>query len=688
MKKKKKKNEASTASNGALDVDPKSTMDVAIIPNIDPVDTALGSSEKEHAVQTEKPRKKTMTSAYLKYFVTAPDGKSRKCKFCGQSYSIATATGNLGRHLGNRHPGYDKSGELVTSTAPQPSPSALKKHQPEVKTPKLDLEHLNWLIVKWLTSSSLTPTTLEETWLLNSFTFLSPSIQIWSSGKFQAVLSEVFRSMQKDIRTTLDQVSSRVAIALEFWTSYEQLSYMNITCNWIDDNWTCQKLLLDVCRIPYPCGGTEIYHALLKVLQMYNIDHKVLACTHDNSQSAIHACHKLQEDMDCHKVGPFCYVPCAAQTLNIIIEEGLRTTKPIISKIREFIIEMNASSAIMEDFMQLTTAYQEGTWKFPLDVSARWNGHYQMLDIVRKAGKSIDASMRKHEETLGSRILLNPAERNAVNIMHGYLEPFYKTTNNICSNKFPTLGLVLFFMDHISEMVAACKDSHHYPDWLKSAAEDMAMKATSYNNQVCNPFSYMSAVLDPRIKGELIPESLNTHSNLEEARSLLLRNYSTAHFSSSTNIYGALDNEAGSVSFAEEIARKKRRASMSTSTDELSQYLSEPPAPIPTDVLEWWKMNSSRYPRLSVMARDFLSVQPTSVVPEELFCSKGEETEKQRFGLPSASAQVLLCIKSWTESGIKLRYNSTDIDCDRFMELAAEATGQSSKAGHDKKQQW
>ena len=190
--------------------------------------------------------------------------------------------------------------------------------------------------------------------------------------------------MQKDIRTTLDQVSSRVAIALEFWTSYEQLSYMNITCHWIDDNWTCQKLLLDVCRIPYPCGGSEIYHALLKVLQMYNVDNRILACTHDNSQSAIHACHELKEDMDRHKVGPFCYLPCAAQTLNMIIEEGLRTPKPIISKIREFVIEMNSSSAIMEDFMQLTTAYQESSWKFPLDVSARWNGHYQMLDIVRK----------------------------------------------------------------------------------------------------------------------------------------------------------------------------------------------------------------------------------------------------------------------------------------------------------------
>lgn len=659
-----------------------------MIPNIDQVDTALGSSENGNAVLSDKPKKKTMTSVYLKYFVTAPDGKSRKCKFCGQTYSIATATGNLGRHLSNRHPCYDKSGELITSTAPKPSTSVLRKHQPDVKTPKLDLEHLNWLILKWLTSSSLPPATLEETWLLNSFKFLSPPIQIWSSGKFQAVLCEVFRSMRKDIRTTMDQVSSKIAITLEFWTSYEQLSYMNITCHWIDDNWTCQKLLLDVCRVPYPCGGAEIYHALVKVLQMYNIDHKVLACTHDNSQSAIHACHKLKEDMDGHKMGPFCYIPCAAHTLNMIIEDGLRTTKPVFSKVREFVIEMNASSTIMEDFMQLATAYQEGVWRFPLDVSSRWNGHYQMLDIVRKASKSMDAVLRKHEETLGSRMLLNSAERNAVNIMHGYLEPFYKTTNNICSNKWPTIGLVLFFMDHISEMIATCRDSHHYPDWLKSSAEDMALKGTSYNTQVCNPFTYMSAILDPRIKGELIPENLNSQSNLDEARSLFLRSYSAINFSSSSNLSGAVDNEdGGSVSFAEEIARKKRRASMSsTSTDELSQYLSEPPAPIATDVFEWWKMNSSRYPRLSIMARDFLSVKPTSVAPEEVFCSKGDEIEKQRFGLPGTISQALLCVKSWSESGVKLRCKSTEIDCDRFMELVAESAGENSKTGLDKKQ--
>lgn len=75
------------------DIEPKGMMDVALISSIDPVDIGLAYSEKANSAPSIKPKKKTMTSVYLKYFETAPDGKSRKCKFCGQSYSIATATG-------------------------------------------------------------------------------------------------------------------------------------------------------------------------------------------------------------------------------------------------------------------------------------------------------------------------------------------------------------------------------------------------------------------------------------------------------------------------------------------------------------------------------------------------------------------------------------------------------------------
>lgn len=300
----------------------------------------------------------------------------------------------------------------------------------------------------------------------------------------------------------------------------------------------------------------------------------------------------------------------------------------------------------------------------------------------------MDALIRKYEETLGSRVLLSSAEKNVASIVHDHLEPFYKTTNNMCTNKVPTIGLVLFFMDHISETIAACRESRHYPDWLKNSAEDMAKKARSYNNQVCNIFPYMSAILDPRIKGELIAESLNSENFLEEARNHFMRNYSTGHFPSMTSGYGAQEIEdGGSVSFAEEIARKKRRASMSNATDELTQYLSEPPAPIPTDVLDWWKVNSTRYPRLSMMARDFLAMQPTSLAPEEIFCAKGDEIDKQRLCMPHDSTQALLCIRSWIQAGMRLKFKSTEIDYERLMELATTgAAADNTTTGSDKKQ--
>ncbi|XP_059643939.1 putative AC transposase isoform X3 [Cornus florida] len=668
------------------DMEPKSVMDMTLITGIDPIDTGLGSSEKGNAVTTPKPRKKTMTSVYLKFFETASDGKSRRCKFCGQNYSIATATGNLGRHLSNRHPGYDKSGDAAaTNHAPRPS-TVVKKCNSQAQTPQVDLDHLNWLIIKWVILAALPPSTLEGKWLGNSFKFLNPSVQLWPGEKYRAVLLEVFRSMREDVRTILDQVSSKVSITLNFWTSYEQIIYMSITCQWIDENWSFQRVLLDICHIPSPCGGPEIYYSLLKVLKLYNIESRVLSCTHDNSPNAVHACHSLKEDIDSQKVGPFCYVPCAARTLNSIINDGLGATKPVISKIREFVLEMNSSLEISEAFIQFSTAYQEGSWKFPLDASARWSGTYQMLDVARKAPKSMETVIRKYEEVIGNRMLLGSVEKNCVNIMHNFFEPFYKTTNNICTNKVPTIGLVLFFMDHISDMIATYRDSRQSPDWLKKDAENMAAKARNYNEQVCNVFTYMTAILDPRIKVELIPESLNLDNYLEEARTHFMRNYSTSHFQSMTSGYGAQELEdGGSVSFAEEIARKKRRASINSATDELTQYLSEAPAPIPTDVFEWWKVNSSRYPRLSVMARDFLAVQATSVAPEEIFCSKGDEIEKQRFSMPHQSTQALFCIKSWTEGGMKVKYKSTEIDYERLMELAAAAAADNGAVGLDKK---
>lgn len=288
----------------------------------------------------------------------------------------------------------------------------------------------------------------------------------------------------------------------------------------------------------------------------------------------------------------------------------------------------------------------------------------------------MDSTIKKYEDTFKSRnLLLSSTEKSVINILHSYLEPFYKITTNLSTSKVPTVGLVLFFMDHVFEIISSCRDTSRQ-DWLKSVADDMAKRARSFCTQAYNLFTFIAAILDPRIKKELIPENLNSEKNLEEARNYFTRYYpniSSSQFPVMATGFSAqeITDEGNVVSFAEEIARKRRRACMNTTADELSQFLSESPLPIATDVLDWWKLNSTRYPRLSTMARDYLAVQGTSVEPDELFTSKGDDVHKKQFCLPFSSMQTFLCINSWIQSGYKFKFRTTEINFEKLVEANA-----------------
>ncbi|KAI3880980.1 hypothetical protein MKX03_007826 [Papaver bracteatum] len=615
-------------------MEPQNTMDVTVD---EPENVGLGLSEKGKGT----PVAKSSNNSVMSFFEETPDGKSRNCKFCNQSYSIATVPDNLQKHLTCYHPGYENDNmDVVFSSSP---PELITT---QLKSSTVDLD-LNWLLLRWLIGESLPPSTLRDKWLSNSFKFINNSaVRFWSVERFQSVILHGFRSMQEDVKASLELVNSKISLTLDFWTSNEQIFYMSVTAHWIDESWSLHKVLLDISRIPYPCAGSDIYHTIVKVLKMYNISSKILSCTHDNSQQAAHACHTLKEYLVGENSIAFCYIPCAARTLNLILEDGLRNAKPVIFKIREFVLEMKTSLEISSDFKQATSAYREGSWEFPIDISTRWSGNYAMLDMAHRASKSMDAVIRNHEESLAcSSMLLNPTEKVAVSIMHQYLAPFHQITSSICTTKNPAVGLVLSLMDDVVKMVASLKDSCDTPDWLKTGAEDMAKKGRSYNSQVHNICTYTAAILDPRIKGEFIPENLNSESYLEEARNYFMKNYTNAHCPTQAKGYSAQDIYA----------------------DELSQYLSEPASPT-ADVLDWWKENSLRYPQLSLMARDFLIIQPTSVSPSKVFSGIiGDEIDKQRVCLPYASTQPVLCLREWIESGFKLKYRLEEVDFEQFM---------------------
>ncbi|KAL6402727.1 Ribonuclease H-like protein [Ilyonectria robusta] len=92
-----------------------------------------------------------------------------------------------------------------------------------------------------------------------------------------------------------------------------------------------------------------------------------------------------------------------------------------------------------------------------------------------------------------------------------------------------------------------------------------------------------------------------------------------------------------------------------TVLDEYERYIVEEPidsAQFETDPISWWKLNESRFPALSVMAVDFLSILSSSSESERTFSSAGMQSSYVRSRLSRCTISQQQCLRSWGREGI------------------------------------
>ncbi|KXS13801.1 hypothetical protein M427DRAFT_500137 [Gonapodya prolifera JEL478] len=88
-------------------------------------------------------------------------------------------------------------------------------------------------------------------------------------------------------------------------------------------------------------------------------------------------------------------------------------------------------------------------------------------------------------------------------------------------------------------------------------------------------------------------------------------------------------------------------------SDELSQYLSEGVQLYTMDPLEWWKVsaagliNAPHYPRLTRVARDYLTILGSSVAVEREFSGGGELVTRRRGAMSVGTIRKVMCLRLW-----------------------------------------
>jgi len=225
----------------------------------------------------------------------------------------------------------------------------------------------------------------------------------------------------------------------------------------------------------------------------------------------------------------------------------------------------------------------------------------------------------------------------------------YKATNLLSSSSSPTQGdLRLTFLGMLTSLQQRSSQNN--------IANAIHNKLEVYwNGHLCNSSS-ISAILDPRYK-------LSTFINSEERDEYIdhLQILFTSYMINNSHIMpNRTDGNTSQDSrnyFLNMINNNQSYSSINNSDfNEIDNYLNTPNE-INTNPLLWWKDHQKEYPILSLIAKDYLIIQATSVPAEQAFSVAGNMITQTRNRLDPETARMTLCLKSWIENELGLNNN-------------------------------
>jgi hypothetical protein len=487
---------------------------------------------------------------------------------------------------------------------------------------------------------------------------------------------DLYTSEKLKLKSVFNKTNQSICLTTDCWTSVQNMSYLCLTAHFIDHDWKMHKRILNFCPI-VDHKGLTIGKKIEKCLEEWLIG-KVFTVTVDNASSndvAITYLKNTISDWNSHPLkGEYMHVRCCAHILNLVVQDGLKDYHSSIRKIRNAVNYVRKSPGRLERFKTcIKEARIQEKSIVKLDVSTRWNSTYIMLESALKFQKAF----KRLSEKCADFVLMQDGCPNNVDwdnarCFVNFLKIFFDITNKVSGSTFVTSSQ--YFNEHVMILTT-------FKGWieLKSSdnllgkmAEDMKAKYEKYwgDVQKMNMLIFVAVVLDPRHKMRFVRWGLNKayvkdvadtlYKKTEETLYKIFDSYrlfvgqgqteNPAH-SSQSNEMELAELKAPEDAFAAEV-EMDMDLNDNMQKNEVDLYLMEnlekkSPG---FDLLNWWKVNSTKYPILGQMARDILAIPLSTVASESAFSTGGRVLNNYRSSLTSKTVEALICTQNWCKS--------------------------------------
>ncbi|XP_074363944.1 zinc finger BED domain-containing protein DAYSLEEPER-like [Apium graveolens] len=624
-------------------------------------------TEVSHPNQTpERIDRKKKTSFVWDYFTIENfgGGCTRACCIkCKQSFAYRTGTKVSGTSHLKRHitlgSGIGCNREWIQIRRPN-APANRPYRQPILL--RLDLDRCRHDIAKIIIMNEYPLHMVEDPGLIAFVKNLQPRFDMVSFDTVQGDCVATYLREKQSLQKVLAGIPGRISLTLDLWGSSQTVGYVFVTGQFTDSEWKMHRKLLNVVMEPFPESDSAFSHSVAACLSDWNMNGRLVSLTINQSLTN-DAKNNLKAMLSVKNPnllgGQLVLENCLARALSIIAQEALRAAQYAVKIVRDSVKYVKTSESRELQFIEIKQKLQvTSTKSLTLDDQTQWNTTYEMLLTaleLKEVFCCLDIFDPDYRETPSME------DWKMIEILTTYLNLLFDTARPLTTSVILTTDK--FFLRMCSIWLELAHASTTVDSFVSNITIPMKTLFDKYWNS-CYLILAAAVVMNPLYKMKLVEFNFGKIYGdqaafyikyVKEGVHELFNEY-TEHSLNFTNVSLNLDeggpamssNGPGLSDFDMYIKEARNQQSKS----ELDQYLEESVLPrVPKfDVLGWWKLNKNKYPTLSKMARDMLSVPVCSVGPDLVFHTESKMMDPYRCSLRPETVEALVCAKAWLQS--------------------------------------
>ncbi|KAL5548350.1 hypothetical protein UlMin_003581 [Ulmus minor] len=402
------------------------------------------AEDVRHLKSTTTKGKKTLKSKMWNFFYILPLGADQKlksqCKKYGAQYVASSkyGTGNMRHHIKDckRNDTRNIGQMMISRDTNNLSLSSIQYNSTkfrELVMAAIVMHDLPFQFVEWVGIRAI-------------HQYLYPNVNTLTINTTKADVLKSYQREKLKIKAMFQQVSGRVSLTSDLWSSCITDGYICLTAHFINKDWRLQKRILNFCFMPPPQTGVALSEKIFDLLCRWKIQEKLFSLTLDHASSnnvsikALGSQLQLKGLLPCN--GEFFHLRCCCHILNLVVQDELKHIDRAIEKIRESVKYVKGSHSQVRkqkflDWVKLVSVrVKKGLRQ---DILTRWKSTYLMLDSALLYNRAFE-----HLALSDSNYRSCPSAKkwDKVEKVWRLLKVFYDATLVFSGTKYPTEDLL------------------------------------------------------------------------------------------------------------------------------------------------------------------------------------------------------------------------------------------------------